>query len=503
MSSLGLSLVRSIVDMLGGSIEIRSQVGQGTEVVVCLPLLRVPEKGELLSTPSTATSLDRSEDGPIAILREQANGKSVALYGFDGSPGEDFNKPTILRKTLEQYISSWFGFNFIPTWSLSAHADVIIADEKDLPKLVDENVMNSSIIAFCGSAAGGDRYKAQLGKVEYLSKPIGPYRLARALRMCLEKSKKRNGLTPPTTPFSENKTPTAEFEELTINGEDEHTPLLVQTNGVVTATVDSENAQKALGASSMSNMQDESAEDKHSGPDFPFPKQDLLNVMPSPIKRKPQRPGIHERATEPLSKDSSHTKPTVTEPPSIVQKKVREDTPAPDSTTTKRQPKVLLVDDNAINLRLLQTFIKIRKYTFVDSAENGQLAVDAAMAREDGYDIIFMGTQQHPIRFSSPKLLQLFRSSFLANSLLDISMPVLDGFQATRAIRDLEASRRSLAGPDAETASPALVIALTGLASSRDQSEAFACGVDLFMTKPVSFKEVGRLLDNWEANGSG
>lgn len=52
-----------------------------------------------------------------------------------------------------------------------------------------------------------------------------------------------------------------------------------------------------------------------------------------------------------------------------------------------------------------------------------------------------------------------------------------------------------------KTLSPALIIALTGLASSRDQSEAFKSGVDLFMTKPVSFKEVGRLLDNWEAHG--
>ena len=47
---------------------------------------------------------------------------------------------------------------------------------------------------------------------------------------------------------------------------------------------------------------------------------------------------------------------------------------------------------------------------------------------------------------------------------------------------------------------PALVIALTGLASSSDQSEAFTSGIDLFLTKPVSFKEVGKMLDNWEAN---
>jgi CheY-like chemotaxis protein len=74
----------------------------------------------------------------------------------------------------------------------------------------------------------------------------------------------------------------------------------------------------------------------------------------------------------------------------------------------------------------------------------------------------------------------------------------MNGFEATRAIRLIEETRRTGGADDNP---PALIIALTGLASSRDQSEAFTSGVDLFMTKPVSFKEVGRLLDNWEANG--
>ena len=71
-------------------------------------------------------------------------------------------------------------------------------------------------------------------------------------------------------------------------------------------------------------------------------------------------------------------------------------------------------------------------------------------------------------------------------------MPIMNGFEATRQIRELEFSRKR--------PTPALIIALTGLASSRDQNEAFTSGIDLFMTKPVSFKEVGQLLDNWEAN---
>lgn len=88
----------------------------------------------------------------------------------------------------------------------------------------------------------------------------------------------------------------------------------------------------------------------------------------------------------------------------------------------------------------------------------------------------------------------------------DISMPIVNGFEATRAIREIEHTRRTTqadeANADGRRKNHALIIALTGLASSRDQTEAYKSGVDLFMTKPVSFKEVGRLLDNWEAHGS-
>ena len=80
----------------------------------------------------------------------------------------------------------------------------------------------------------------------------------------------------------------------------------------------------------------------------------------------------------------------------------------------------------------------------------------------------------------------------------------MNGFEATRAIREIEQERNAeleAAGNNDEDRkeSRALIIALTGLASSRDQTEAYNSGVDLFMTKPVSFKEVGRLLDNWES----
>ena len=71
----------------------------------------------------------------------------------------------------------------------------------------------------------------------------------------------------------------------------------------------------------------------------------------------------------------------------------------------------------------------------------------------------------------------------------------MNGFEATRAIREHE----SRSTPP----SNAMIIALTGLGSGRDQSEGFLAGCDVYMTKPVSFKEVGKMLDSWEATRHG
>jgi AmiR/NasT family two-component response regulator len=54
-------------------------------------------------------------------------------------------------------------------------------------------------------------------------------------------------------------------------------------------------------------------------------------------------------------------------------------------------PRVLLVDDNEINLSLLRAFMKKRKYRLVDYAEDGSIAVNAIKAAAEPYDIIFMG----------------------------------------------------------------------------------------------------------------
>lgn len=74
--------------------------------------------------------------------------------------------------------------------------------------------------------------------------------------------------------------------------------------------------------------------------------------------------------------------------------------------------------------------------------------------------------------------------------LMDISMPVMDGFAATREIRAFERQ---------QGLSPVTVVALTGLGSSDAQHEAFVSGINIFLTKPVKLKELTKLLGSLKA----
>jgi CheY-like chemotaxis protein len=58
----------------------------------------------------------------------------------------------------------------------------------------------------------------------------------------------------------------------------------------------------------------------------------------------------------------------------------------------------------------------------------------------------------------------------------------------------------SLSEPRLQLNSPALIIALTGFNSQKDQELAFEAGMDIFLTKPVRFREIGKILDGWRAS---
>jgi CheY-like chemotaxis protein len=74
-------------------------------------------------------------------------------------------------------------------------------------------------------------------------------------------------------------------------------------------------------------------------------------------------------------------------------------------------------------------------------------------------------------------------------SMPDINMPIMDGLEATRLIRKFEREYHL---------KPVTIIAITGLATDGARDEAFASGLDVFLTRPVS---LGQLIPVLEERG--
>ena len=491
-TGLGLSMVHSITNMLGGTIDIHSQVGVGTEVTVALPLRRGNLSETPISTPSSVTSLDHSQDESISTLQNDTSSICVSLYGFTGPNAGDLLAAETER-VLRHYISNWYGLDILPAWPPSRIPDIVISDERDIPSLLSSGVEAPKVIALCSSPSRSGLDASQTSsanRMEFLSKPFGPYKLAKSIRACLVKVVRSESEVPEIrasdiVPVNvELQPPIIGLRGVTLEDEDKAIPTILRTNGTI-SVADTENAHKAIVRSFSNNG------DNLKGSEFPFESQETNNDNTGTtngdgsMEERSKRPKSNNIDTGPTMSDRNN--PNMQEIPSLISDTSDLITPTNGPKPSfmpiqeKRSPKVLIVDDNKINLQLLQTFMKKRKCTLVDSAQDGQIAVEAATLQADGYDIIFM----------------------------DISMPIKNGFEATREIRELESSRQSKNGVPttvngyvmAKIPSRAFIIALTGLASSQDQSEAFKSGVDLFMTKPVSFREVGKLLDNWELNG--
>ncbi|KAI5363119.1 putative signal transduction response regulator, receiver domain, histidine kinase/HSP90-like ATPase [Septoria linicola] len=136
--------------------------------------------------------------------------------------------------------------------------------------------------------------------------------------------------------------------------------------------------------------------------------------------------------------------------------------PELSSTPTNRKLSLLLVDDNPINLRLLTVYADKNKHPRL-TAVNGLEAVNAYKASAS----MTCGTTKSEVVF------------------LDINMPVMDGFQAARQIRAFE--------KEADI-TPTILIALTCLGSEQAKQEAKACGIDMFLNKPVRPRDLTRIL---------
>ncbi len=132
-----------------------------------------------------------------------------------------------------------------------------------------------------------------------------------------------------------------------------------------------------------------------------------------------------------------------------------------NSTVDLKEANILLVEDNLINQKIV--ILSIQKLVKnIDVANNGQEALDKF--DQTKYDIILM----------------------------DIQMPVMDGIQATKKIRETEIEKRIVPTP---------IIAITANALAGDREHCLASGMDEYISKPFQVEVLVSKMKNLLAIG--
>jgi CheY-like chemotaxis protein len=132
-------------------------------------------------------------------------------------------------------------------------------------------------------------------------------------------------------------------------------------------------------------------------------------------------------------------------------------TPPPAGAAQFGSGRLLLVEDNFVNERVA-VYMLAKLGQEVDVARHGREAID------------------------------MLSKSVYALVLMDCQMPEMDGFEATRIIRD-----RASAVLDHEVA----VVAMTANTSPEDRARAFAAGMNDFLAKPVDPTMLADMLEKW------
>lgn len=121
--------------------------------------------------------------------------------------------------------------------------------------------------------------------------------------------------------------------------------------------------------------------------------------------------------------------------------------------------RILVVEDNDLNREIAIEILSMTGAA-VEAAENGKEAVDMVQASEEGYyDLILM----------------------------DLQMPVMNGYEATTALRAMER----------EDARKIPIVAMTANAFLEDIQQSKACGMNEHMSKPLDVDQLQRMLARW------
>lgn len=435
-SGLGLSIVRQAVGYLGGSIEIESTRGAGTKLSIRTPLVKSSDRAE------TSSSAER-----FASVKKQTDGKSIGILGF----GQDLRsqRDTALYSSLERMCRDCFGLKVTklsPLEGKHVPYDFYLAVQTELDS---EDVGGRNLFGL----------SSHLDMAGPCSSPV--------VVICQSPEEAHS-----TFVASKNHAQSMFFE-------------------FVSQPCGPQKLARALGM--CLKRQRDQASGRRSSDEathwVEIPESSQLPLDIGPIDAPDERMKISKRPTAETmgnAEDRRSSRPQSTDRAAEEHKEPSEPAPPPKPSggaPNVQKPHVLLVDDNDLNLQLLSAYVRREGHQYT-TAKNGAEAVETYKAHPGKYEIVIIGT--------STSVRYLFESIL---TLLDLSMPVMDGFEASRHIRNLEKEHRAgLSQADKEALPHTIIAALTGLDSANAQKEALGSGINTFLIKPVKRPQVQTIL---------
>ncbi|KAI7088863.1 hypothetical protein KC356_g3000 [Hortaea werneckii] len=446
-TGLGLSIIKQIVSEMGGTVDIQSEKGKGTQCFVKVVLNH--SQSSILSEGQVATGEAK------AILK----GATVGFLGFgdvvaatSSNTSDPEGSSTLLGHSLYTICRDWCnieafmlprtplervdicivsesavdelrsmnGGEFATKYGLSTKTPLLVASRSSLPSL-SQNIEHDAVV----------RAMDQIGL------PCGPRRLIKILANCLQRSQNE-----------------------TVDQE-------VLPNDHMTPQLDSP-----------AQLHCRKEEFEPAGLVQDQPRLSLQDDPKHASRSVPIRPATRRAETQPVPSTDSRRK-------SIPSLPIGPNTP--QGPGVKR---VLVVDDNSVNVQLLVMFMRKNGHAY-QTAHNGLDALQKFQIATSGHSDLVSTSPTASRRGSVASQNSIDGFDFV---LMDLSMPVMDGLESARRIRGHERTLQAQYEARGEKYTPATIIALTGLASTQAQQDAFSSGIDHFMAKPVKLAELKKLM---------
>jgi len=443
-TGLGLSIVKQTITMLSGDVQIESNKKEGSTFTVTLPSSQA-----LYEAPEEASESSNSQAG-TAELHQLDMSLFTPTRWRSGDSLRDQRCTDLLLGSLAKSLSRWFHIRVIP-WESASRASpwrllVVLEEDED------------SALRACGGAS--DDYErirlcpdVQTAPSQYSTPLKGVATIAGAVTS----SKLQDALAhlyPSQVPPSELRHNSD--QDSVAKSYDQQQPVEGSRSQLRGDATDECRAAPTALLSRLELERSPQLDGEESG------GQPLAMPAASPVVTPEMNMAERSNGAQPDHRDvQAHTEQA--KDPAVCT--------SPEAAVA--EPRLLLVDDNAVNLKVLAMYAKKCSKAGATPVGGGQEAIDAFRNANGSSDDT--GPQPFDLIF------------------LDLSMPEVSGFEVAREIRKTEAR---------SGCKRTYICALTGLVSEKDRNAAYASGVDNYLVRPTRLQDLQGVIEMWRDKSS-